>query len=218
VIARRLRVETLTVGAFQENAYLVVDESSRRAALIDPGDEAERLLSAVGRGGATLEAIWLTHAHVDHVGAVAAIKRKTGVPIFLHPLERTLYEAAAQHGRLFGVNVDQPPPADRELADGDVLELGTLSFDVLHAPGHAPGHVVIHGNGVAFVGDCLFAGSIGRTDLPLSNGPQLAQSLDKIAALPSDTLVYPGHGPATTIGRERRANPFLMGLARIPGA
>ena len=211
-------METFIVGPFQENTYLLADDASRLGVLIDPGDEAQRLLRAVRDSGVRLAAIWLTHAHVDHVGAVAAVKRETGVPIHLHPAERPLYDAATEHGLLFGLRIEPQPLPDHDLHDGDTLRLGELTFDVLHAPGHAPGHVVIHGHGMAFVGDCLFAGSIGRTDLPLANGPQLARSLEKIAGLPPETVVYPGHGPATTIARERQTNPFLVGMARIPGA
>ncbi|MDQ3698011.1 MAG: MBL fold metallo-hydrolase [Gemmatimonadota bacterium] len=210
-------VRTFPVGAFQENAYLLVDDTARRAVLVDPGDEGERLYRAVGGSGAELEAIWLTHAHVDHVGGIAAIKRLADVPVYLHPLERPLYDNAVQHGLLFGLRIDSPPPPERALAEGDTLECGSLRFSVMHVPGHAPGHVIIHGHGIAFVGDCLFAGSIGRTDLPLANGPDLARSLERICTLPDDTVVYPGHGPATTIGEEKVSNPFLTGAARLVG-
>ena len=210
-------IRTLTVGPLEENAYLVVDETTRRAVLIDPGEEAARLLGAVRDDRAELDAIWLTHAHVDHVGAIAGIVREAPVPIYLHPHERPIYDSAAQHGMVFGLRVEQPPPPNRELADGDSLYVGTLRFAVLHVPGHAPGHVMIHGNGVAFVGDCLFAGSVGRTDLPLADGAQLERSLDRICALPDETIVYPGHGPATSVGREKRTNPFLTGSVRITG-
>ncbi|MGQ0713327.1 MAG: MBL fold metallo-hydrolase [Gemmatimonadaceae bacterium] len=210
-------VRALTVGPLEENAFLVVDETTRRAVLIDPGEEADRLLAAVRDERAELDAIWLTHAHMDHVGAIAAIIRAAPVPIFVHPRERPIYDSAAQHGLVFGLRVEQPPAPDRALADGDALHVGTLTFSVIHTPGHAPGHVVIHGNGVAFVGDCLFAGSIGRTDLPLADGAQLERSLERICSLPDDTIVYPGHGPATSIGREKRTNPFLTGAVRITG-
>jgi glyoxylase-like metal-dependent hydrolase (beta-lactamase superfamily II) len=210
-----MRIRSFAVGPFQENAYLVIDETTNHAVLIDPGDEASRLLAAVAESDAVLDAIWITHGHMDHVGAVAAIERALPVPVHVHPGDLPLYRAAAEHGLMFGATIEQPPEPDMTLADGQVLRVGSLAFTVMHAPGHSPGHVVIHGNGVAFVGDCLFAGSIGRTDLPLASGAQLGQSLARIAALADDTVVYSGHGPATTIARERAENPFLNGLARV---
>jgi hydroxyacylglutathione hydrolase len=212
-----LKVETITVGAFQENCYLVVDDHTNRAVIVDPGSEGDRLIEAIDRSGAELEAIWITHAHVDHVGAVAAVKRKWDVPIYLHPLDRRLYEAASRQAQVYGVPFEEPPAPDLEFVDGQRLKVGDAEMSVMHAPGHAPGHVVIHGNGIALVGDCLFAGSIGRTDLPFSNPPQLAASLEKISALAPETVVYPGHGMDTTIGQERLSNPFLNGTARIVG-
>lgn len=212
-----MKITTFSVGAFQVNTYLVEDEHRRRAVLIDPGDEGERLLRAVRESRSTLDAIWLTHAHVDHVGGIAAIKRVLDVPICLHPDGEPLYRRAAEHGLMFGVHVEQPPRAERALSDGDTLRVGDLEFAVMLAPGHAPGHVVIHGNGVAFVGDCLFSGSIGRTDLPLANPAELVSSLEHIMSLKDDTTVYPGHGPSTTIGAERVSNPFLNGSVRIVG-
>lgn len=210
-----MKVHAFTVGPLRENAYLVVDEESRRAVLVDPGDEGERLVRAVRDAGAELDAIWLTHAHVDHVGGIAGVKRALDVPIYLHPAERPLYDAASRQGLMFGLNVEQPPAPECALADGDELRCGALRFSVTHAPGHAPGHVVIHGEGVAFVGDCLFAGSVGRTDLPGSDGGALARSLARITVLPDETVVYPGHGPATTIGEEKLSNPFLNGTVRL---
>ncbi len=183
-----MNVQTITVGAFQENCYLVVDDRTNHAAIVDPGSEGDRLVETIDRSGAQLQAIWITHAHVDHVGAVASVKRKWDVPIYLHPLDRRLYEAASRQAEVYGVPFEEPPP-----------------------------HVVIHGNGIALVGDCLFAGSIGRTDLPFSNPPQLAATLQKISALAPETVVYPGHGMETTIAQERLSNPFLNGTARIVG-
>jgi hydroxyacylglutathione hydrolase len=210
-------VKTITVGAFQENSYLVVDDRSNRAVIVDPGSEGERLVDAIEKSGATLEAIWITHAHVDHVGAIAAVKQRWDVPIYLHPLDRRLYEAAGRQAQVYGLPFEEPPAPDLEFADGQQIKVGDAEMTVLHAPGHAPGHVVIHGNGIALVGDCLFAGSIGRTDLPFSNPPQMAASLEKISALDPETVVYPGHGMETTIGQERLSNPFLNGTARIVG-
>ena len=212
-----MNVQTITVGAFQENCYLVVDDRTNHAAIVDPGSEGDRLVETIDRSGAQLQAIWITHAHVDHVGAVASVKRKWDVPIYLHPLDRPLYEAASRQAEVYGVPFEEPPPPDKEFADGQQLKIGSAEMTVMHAPGHAPGHVVIHGNGIALVGDCLFAGSIGRTDLPFSNPPQLAATLQKISALAPETVVYPGHGMETTIAQERLSNPFLNGTARIVG-
>lgn len=211
-----MKISTFTVGEFQENCYLVEDDESGVAAIIDPGGEPTRLVWAVEKSGADLEAIWITHAHLDHIGAIAGIKQKWPVPVSLHPADWPLYRVADRQAQIYGLPFEEPPPPDAELADGDTLQLGSLSFAVMHAPGHSPGHVVLHGHGVAFVGDCLFAGSVGRTDLPASNGADLTDSLEKIAALPGDTVVYPGHGPATTIAEELATNPFLTGAARIP--
>jgi glyoxylase-like metal-dependent hydrolase (beta-lactamase superfamily II) len=213
-----MKIQTIPVGALQENTYLVVDEGTRRAVFVDPGDEPERLLRALDAAGATLDAIWLTHSHMDHVGGIAGIVRRHDVPVLVHPAGKPVYDGAAEHARYFGLEIEQPPPATGTLNEGDTVSVGDTQFQVMHTPGHEPGHVVIHGNGVAFVGDCLFAGSVGRTDLPLASGPELARSLQRIAELGDDVKVYPGHGPATTIGHERRYNPFLNGSARIAGS
>jgi glyoxylase-like metal-dependent hydrolase (beta-lactamase superfamily II) len=194
-----------------------VDDRTNSAVIVDPGSEGDRLVEAIDKSGARLEAIWITHAHVDHVGAIASVKKRWDVPIYLHPLDRRLYEAASRQAQVYGVPFEEPPPPDREFEDKQSLKVGDVELAVMHTPGHSPGHVVIHGDGIALVGDCLFAGSIGRTDLPFSNPPQLAASLEKISALPPETVVYPGHGIDTTIAEERLSNPFLNGSARIVG-
>jgi glyoxylase-like metal-dependent hydrolase (beta-lactamase superfamily II) len=210
-------VRALTVGPFQENCYLLVDDAANAAALIDPGDESEVLIDAVRRSGATLEAIWVTHAHLDHVLGVARLKADTGAPVYLHPADRPLYDHVREQAIAFGMRAAPLPAPDRELGHGDVLRVGTLEFRVRHAPGHSPGSVVFEGHGVAFGGDVLFQGSIGRTDLPGGDFETLLKSIEReLLTLPDSTIVYCGHGPETTVGRERRANPFLTGAHR-PG-
>lgn len=209
-----MRVVTLTVGAFQENSYLVYDELAARAVFVDPGAEGGRLLAALDASGAALDAIWLTHAHLDHVGGIAEILRSREVPVYLHPLDAGLYAAASRQAASYGLAFEQPRAPDRTLADGDALTVGSLRFTVMHTPGHAPGLCVIYGEGVAFVGDLVFAGSIGRTDLPLSSGDDMTASLARLSELPPSTILYSGHGPPTTLAAELASNPFLTGAAR----
>jgi len=212
-----VRIEQRTVGVFEENCYLVIDDETRHAALIDPGDEGDRIVAMVRAADVELDAVWLTHAHVDHIGAVAAVVREFGVPVYLHPLDLPYYtELSARAAAMYGIDFEQPDGPDRELAEGDTLQCGTLRFDVMHVPGHAPGLVAFTGHGVSFGGDLLFAGSIGRTDLPFGSPTDMTASLARYtSALPDETVVYPGHGPVTTIGDEKRTNPFLIGAARL---
>lgn len=202
-------VQQLTVGPIAENCYLLADEVSGEAVLVDPGDEAERLLAAVDATGCALSAIWLTHAHFDHVGAVAAIVRARKVPVYLHPADREWYDAAAEAGLRFGLTIETPPPPDHELAEGATLSLGGFGFDVWHVPGHAPGHVAFVGHGLCISGDVLFEGSVGRTDLPRCDAAELRRSLQRLTTLPPTTRVLPGHGGYTDIGAELATNPFL---------
>lgn len=208
-------VRFATVGAFQENTYLVVDPATRRAVLIDPGAEPDTLIALVESSGAMLEAIWLTHAHLDHVGGIAGVKRRWDVPVHLHPADRPLYDNAARQAAAYGLPFEQPGAPECELAEGTRLTVGQLTFTVHHTPGHAPGHCVFLGHDVMLGGDLLFAGSIGRTDLPLSDPAAMQRSLEHVAEFPPQTVVYPGHGPHTTIGVERATNGFLTGLARV---
>ena len=210
-----MRVEHRTVGPFQENCYLVVDDATNRAVLIDPGDEGTTLVEMVRESGATLEAIWCTHAHLDHIGAIAEVRRHFRVPVHLHPLDLPFYtHLSAKSAQMYGVAFEQPEGPHAELADGELLSCGDLRFTVMHLPGHAPGHVSFNGEGITLSGDLLFQGSIGRTDLPLSNPFDMDLSLARIASLPDETVVYPGHGPVTAIGAEKLSNPFLSGRAR----
>lgn len=209
-----MRVLALPVGPLQANCWLVVDDDARAVAIVDPGEDADRIIATVRETGATPAAIWLTHAHFDHVGGVAEVSSTFDIPVYLHPADAPLYAAAARQAAAYGLRIVQPDAPTQPLAEGDQVQVGSLRFRVMHAPGHAPGHVVFHGHGIALVGDCLFAGSVGRTDLPFADGHALMASLERIAALPPETQVLPGHGPPTTIGDELRTNPFLTGVAR----
>jgi len=180
--------------------------------LVDPGEEAERFLAEAARRGRRITAIWITHAHLDHIAGVSAVHRATGARIHLHPADRALYDGLPEQGRWFGFEFEPPPPPDLMLHHGQRLMVGDTAFTVRHLPGHSPGHVCFIGGGVVLGGDVLFEGSIGRTDLP---GGDLEALLDgirrELLTLPDATIVYPGHGPPTTIGREREGNPFLLG-------
>jgi glyoxylase-like metal-dependent hydrolase (beta-lactamase superfamily II) len=210
-----VKITWATVGPFAENSYLVADDVSRDAVLIDPGDEPERLIRLVEQADVTLRAIWLTHGHLDHIGGIAGVKRRWDVPVHLHPADAPVYAYGARSAAAYGIEFEQPPPPEQPLAEGDQLLVGTLTFDVWHVPGHAPGHVVFLRPGAMLGGDLLFAGSIGRVDLPLSDPAAMQRSLDRLGALPDDTVVYPGHGPPTTLANERASNPFLAGAARL---
>jgi len=208
-----VKVIPIPNGQFAENCYIVVDEARRACAIVDPGEEAELIAHRVAALDVTPVAIWLTHAHLDHVMGVARLKLETGAPVYLHPADRELYDHAVQQGLAFGIPVEPPPPPDRPFTHGEVVRVGDCVFTVRHAPGHSPGSVCLVGDGVVFTGDVLFAGSVGRTDLPGGDFETLRKSIEReLLVLPDSTIVYSGHGPETTIGQERRANPFLTGV------
>jgi hydroxyacylglutathione hydrolase len=211
-----VKIVAIPNGQFLENSYLVIDETSASCVVIDPGEESGLILHKLGEAAVTPVGIWITHAHVDHVLGVGRLKDATGAPVYLHPADRPLYDHAPEQAIAFGMRAERLPPPDRELAHGDVLAVGELAWRVRHAPGHSPGSVVFEGHGAALVGDVLFQGSIGRTDLPGGDFDTLLRSIEReLLTLPDSTIVYSGHGPETTIGRERRANPFLTGADRL---
>jgi hydroxyacylglutathione hydrolase len=206
-----LIVATLPVGMIQTNCYLVGCEETQEGMVIDPGGDPQRILAEVERHGLTIKYVLNTHAHFDHTDANRAIVEATGAPLGLHPLERPLLQASGG-AALFGLQADASPPPDLELHDGDELEVGKLRFQVLHTPGHTPGHVCFYesAEGVLFDGDVLFYRGIGRTDLQGGSWQQLMDSIQRVLfALPDETVVYSGHGPATTIGDEKQHNPWL---------
>jgi len=202
-----------TVGAFQENCYLVRPDGAEKALLIDPGDEAERLQAAMSELGVEPEAILLTHTHIDHIGAVAPIARATGVPVYCPRAELTIL---AQPDRFFPAawGSVEAWEADQPLDGGERLQLAGLDIDVVPTPGHSPGHVTYVIGGALFSGDVLFQNSIGRTDLPGADHATLMASIaGLLERFDDDTTVHPGHMGLTTLGRERASNPFLQALA-----
>jgi hydroxyacylglutathione hydrolase len=208
-----LQVDGLTVGPFQENTYFLRKSDSRETVIIDPGDEAPRLIAFLESGSLVPVAIINTHAHLDHIGAVAALKERYAVPFLLHADDLELLRRAPVAARLYGVNVPVVPEVDAPLAHLQKLDWAGIAMEVRHTPGHALGHVCLVVEGAVFAGDALFYGSIGRTDLPGGDTETLLASIaDQLLTLPDSTVVYSGHGPQTTIGRERAHNPFLRGL------
>jgi glyoxylase-like metal-dependent hydrolase (beta-lactamase superfamily II) len=210
-----MRIVQIPNGQFVENCYLVVDERAGECAIVDPGEEAGLILHKLAATSAKPVAIWLTHAHIDHVLGVPRVAAETGVPVWLHAADRLLYDAVPEQAAWFGLAAPALPPPDRTFAHGDTVRVGELAFQVRHTPGHSPGSVSLVGPGVVLGGDVLFAGSIGRTDLPGGDFDTLIASIEReLLSLPDATIVYTGHGPETTVGRERRSNPFLTGAAR----
>lgn len=211
-----MKVIQIPNGVFVENCYLVIDETSGECAVVDPGEEAGLILHKIEQAGARVVGIWLTHAHLDHVMGVARVQAATGAPVWLHPADRPLYDRVSQQAVAFGLQAEQPPPPDGAWVHGAVARVGRLAFGVRHTPGHSPGSVALVGEGVVFVGDVLFQGSIGRTDLPGGDFETLIASIGReLLVLPDSTIVYSGHGYETTIGAERRSNPFLSGAVPI---
>jgi glyoxylase-like metal-dependent hydrolase (beta-lactamase superfamily II) len=207
-----VEVRTFTGGGFGENAYLIVCGST--AAVVDPGADTPRILEAIEHEGLELESVFLTHAHIDHVEGVADVRRAVpGIPIWLHGDARAMYRAVPHQAALFGLEMGAQPEPTNELAHGAKLTVGDCAFDVRYTPGHAPGHVILVAEdlSVAIVGDVVFHGSIGRTDLPGGDFHALMASIrGQLLTLPDATVLYPGHGPPTTVGDERRGNPFLV--------
>jgi hydroxyacylglutathione hydrolase len=212
-----MKIIQIPNGAFVENCYLVVDEAARQCAIVDPGEEAGLILHKVSETGARPVAIWITHAHIDHVLGVARVHAETGAPIYLHPADRPLYDHVPEQAAAFGLAPVAPLPSpEHAWSHGASIQVGAVTFDVRHTPGHSPGSVSLVGAGVVFSGDVLFQGSIGRTDLPGGNLETLLGSIEReLLVLPDSTIVYSGHGPRTTIGVERGANPFLSGAFPI---
>jgi hydroxyacylglutathione hydrolase len=208
-----IEIHTFTSKVFGQNAYLVRCGDTGEWVAIDPGGEAAAMADRLEEDGGPLAAVLLTHAHLDHLEGVAELVERVPAPIHLHPADRPLYDAAAQQAAMFGHRIRTPPPPDHELPGTGEFRFGDCVFELRHVPGHSPGHVLLYAAsaGAAFVGDVVFAGSIGRTDLPGGDFHQLMRSIrEQVLTLPDETRLYSGHGPMTTVERERTGNPFLV--------
>ncbi len=206
-------MEMLTVGPFAANCYIVGSTSTNEGMIIDPGADTGTIMRSVQQTGLSISIIVVTHAHMDHVGALREVQQKTNAQFAIHEAEKGfVFSAPMRMLTAFGVSpVKSPPRPDRLLKDGDLIDLGDLHFEVLYTPGHSSGGICLLGHGVVFSGDTLFKLGIGRTDFPGMSHKRLIKSIgEKLLVLPDETAVYPGHGPATTIGDERRGNPFLQ--------
>jgi hydroxyacylglutathione hydrolase len=212
------RVESLTVGPFQSNCHIVACGETGEAVIFDACDDAERIVETARATGVEVKAVINTHAHLDHVAGLAGVVDALGVPVFMHRDEMPLYEAVGQQAAMFGLPVPRVVPIQRFLVEGDVVRVGNLEGRVMVMPGHTPGHVIVvfdrESPPFAVVGDVLFQGSIGRTDLPGGDHEQMMRSLERLLPMADETVIYSGHGPATTLGEEKRWNPFLAPLAR----
>ena len=207
-------VEMLTVGPFQENCYVIGDEETMTGAIIDPGDEAARIALTTERLGLEIGQIIVTHSHIDHVGAVAQLLDEYMCPVLMHQEAEAMLKTVPQQAMMMGMRFGKVPNVDRHVGDEEVLEIGSLRLRSLYTPGHAPGHLafLVEDEDIVFSGDALFAGSVGRVDLPGGSMEVLMRSIsERLLTLPDETRVLSGHGPETTIGRERVANPFLSG-------
>lgn len=204
-------IKRLVVGPLEVNCYIIGNEKGN-AIVIDPGDEPDRIMEVIKNNGLIIDYIICTHGHFDHVGAVPDLKNATGAKVLIHKDEMEIYQAARDMAAFWGYEVEDLPGPDIFVSEGDNIKAGDLNFMVLHTPGHSPGGICLYGEGLVLTGDTLFAGSVGRTDFYGGDMNQLKKSFDRLMALPEETKVLPGHGPESTIGEEKRENPFALDL------
>ena len=209
-MTENLLVHQLSVGPLQVNCFLVACQRTREAMVIDPGEDGPRILQLAESNGYQVKKIVNTHGHFDHIGANQPVKEATGAVLMMHEADLPLLQNARNHAQAYGLTVSPSPDPDKFLNEGDIFSVGEQSFSIFHVPGHSPGSICLLSDGHLFVGDVLFAGSVGRTDLPGGDFDALIEGVrEKLFRLPAETIVHPGHGPDTTIGREKQMNPFV---------
>lgn len=201
-------IRNITVGPLQANCFIIGDETSRQAIVIDPGDEPDLIMDVINENRLEVSYIVCTHGHFDHVGAVSDIKEKTGAKVIIHKDEIEIYHAARDMAAFWGYEVERLPEPDMLVDDGDRIGVGNTNFTILHTPGHSPGGICLYGDDIIVTGDTLFAGSVGRTDFYGGDMNKLRESFNRLMSLPDETRVLPGHGPDSTIGIEKKDNPF----------
>jgi hydroxyacylglutathione hydrolase len=200
---------SIEVGELQTNAYIFYNASSRQCFIIDPGAEAEKILALIAKEKLLPNAVILTHGHPDHLGAAAVLAGHFRIPLWIHEADEKMMRSEAGRGLAAMFGIEPPPLAGRLLADGEILTLGALELQVIHSPGHTPGSILLFGEGLLFSGDTLFREDVGRTDLPGGDEAALRRSLDRIRALPPQTVILPGHGPGSVLEHELKSNPYL---------
>ncbi|MEW6739149.1 MAG: MBL fold metallo-hydrolase [Nitrospirota bacterium] len=201
-------IKNIVVGPLEVNCFVVADEGSKKAVVVDPGDEPDRIMDIIKNNDFVVEYIICTHGHFDHVGAVSDLKKETNAKVLIHKDELEIYDAAKDMAAFWGYDLDPLPDPDVLVKDGEGITAGGLSFKVFHTPGHSPGGICLYGEGIVITGDTLFAGSVGRTDFHGGDTNRLKESFKRLMSLPENIRVLPGHGPETTIGREKRENMF----------
>jgi len=205
-------IKSLVVGPLESNCHIIAAENSKEAFVVDTGDEPDRILDVITANSFKTKYIVCTHAHFDHVGAIPEIKKETGAKIVIHRDEVDIYEGVKNQAMLWGYELDALPEYDMLVSEGDKLDIGNLSFEIFHTPGHSPGGISLYGEGILITGDTLFAGSVGRTDFQGGDIEKLKKSFKRLMALPDETEILPGHGPKSTIGYERAHNFFSHGI------
>lgn len=207
-----MKIKNIVVGPLQNNCYIIYDEKNLESMVIDPGDEPDMIMDFIESSKLSVKYIICTHAHFDHIGVVDDIKRETGAKIVIHRDDLEIYLRAQDHAALWGFDIDPLPKPDMFVSEGDELSIGQLKFEVFHTPGHSPGGICLYGEGIIITGDTVFAGSVGRTDLPGGNIQELKKSFKRIIELPAETQILPGHGDLSTIMEEKEVNFFVQEL------